>query len=230
MKRIPKRTVIIVTFLSALLLSFLVYKTFSITTIELHGAQTLIGLDQFSMKPLFLINSNKAMRDLLGKNPSFESINISLKYPNKLVITAIRSNVVGVLQVSNGFYELGSTGKVLAKLRVRQNNLPLILLQQLLPYESYSVGQIINNQQLIFSTYVLGKFAENTIPIETVEMQGFDVVLCKGAGRTYVFSASKDKQTQVSDSIAIYRQFFIEGKKYSSLDVRFDKPVVVLEK
>lgn len=230
MKRIPKRTLILIAFLSAILLSFLVYKTLSVTTIELHGAQTLIGLDQFTMKPLFLINSNDASQDLLSRNPSFERIEISRQYPNRLIITATKSKMVGALKVSSGFYEISSTGKVLSKVRTKEGKLPLILLQQLLPYESYSVGQIMSNREVVFSAYLLGQFTQNNIPIETVEMQGFDVVLCKGAGHTYVFSASKDKVAQFSDFAVIYRQFFVEGKKYSKIDVRFDKPVIVFEK
>lgn len=230
MKRLPKRTLILIAFLSAILLSFLVYKTLAVATIELHGAQTIIGLDQFSMKPLFLINSSIASQELLVKNPSFESIEIAPQYPNKLIITATKSTKVGALKVSNGFYEISSSGKVLAKVRAIEGKLPLILLQQLLPYESYSVGQIMSNREIIFSAYLLGQFAQNNIPIETVEMQGFDVVLCKGAGHTYVFSASKDKVAQFADFAVIFRQFFVEGKKYSTIDVRFDKPVVVFEK
>lgn len=230
MKRIPKRTIVLFAFLSAIFLSFLIFKTLSVSIIELNGTQTLIGLDQFSQKPLFLINISKATQDLLRKNPSFESISIASQYPNKLVITATKSKKVGILKVSNGFYEISSRGKVITKVRTKNDALPLILLQQLLPYESYAVGQVMSNKEIQFSAYLLGKFAENNIPIETVEMKGFDVVLCKGAGRTYVFSASKDKVAQFSDFAVIYRQFFIEGKKYSTIDVRFDKPVVVFEK
>lgn len=230
MKRIPKRTIVLIVFLGTILLSFLIYKTLSVSTIELKGAQTLIGLDQFSSKPLFLIKNTKAAHDLLAKNPSFESIEISGQYPNKLIITATRSKMVGALKVSGGFYQISSTGKVLAKVRNIEGKLPLITLQQLLPYESYAVGQIMSNREVVFSAYLLGKFAENNIPIDTVEMQGFDVVLCKGAGRTYVFSASKDKVAQFVDVAVIYRQFFIEGKKYSKIDVRFDKPIIVFEK
>lgn len=220
----------LIAFLGAILLSFLIYKTLSVNTVELNGAQTLIGLDQFNNKPLFLINSNIASQDLLAKNPMFESIEISPQYPNKLIITVTGSKKVGILKVSHGFYEISSTGKVLTKVRAKEGKLPVILLQQLLPYESYAVGQTMSNQEVTFSAYLLGKFAENNIPIDTVEMQGFDVVLCKGAGRTYVFSASKDKVTQFSDVAVIYRQFFVEGKKYNKIDVRFDKPVVVFQK
>lgn len=230
MKRIPKRTIILFAFLSGIILSFILYKIFLIQSIELYGASTLIGLDQFSRKPSFFINTEQASRALMNANPTFENIELNIVYPNTLKITATKSRAVAVLKVSNGYYEISHTGRILVKVRKKETKLPEIVLQQLLPYESYVVGQFINKQEVVFAAYILDKFAQNAIPIETVEMQGFDVVLCKGAGRTYIFSASKDKTVQFSDVAVIYRQFFIEGKKFNKIDVRFDNPIIVFEK
>ncbi len=229
MKKIPKGALFAITFILAVAACFGLSKLLFINTIHVSGG-SLIGLDEFSNTPLLLINESDLTKKLLLVNPTIEKILVDKQYPNTLSLRVERARAAGLLAVSKGYYVLSSGGKVISKERTITKKLPLITIGQKFPFESYTVGETMSNEGIVSSAYILGQFAQNNIPIDTVEIRGFDVVVCKGAGHTYVFSASKNKAEQFSDFLIVYRQFFVEGKRYSSIDVRFEKPVVVFEK
>lgn len=229
MKRLPLRLIILLIFLLTVLVCFIVSRIFSIATIQIVGAPTLIGLDSLKGKQLYLISLDDIEKEILKKNPNIQSFTLHKDYPNTLRLRVYQSKPVGALVVSDGYFLMSDSAKIVIKQREVPIKLPLITIGQKLPFNSYGVGDTLTSQELTASAYFLGKFAENGIPIETVEIRGFDVVVCKGAEHTYIFSASKNKTEQFSDFLTVYRQFFVEGKKFSSIDVRFEKPVVVFE-
>lgn len=226
MKKVSRTVMFIIILLLAVGACFAASKLLTVSTIHVHGG-SVIGLDELVGKPLFLLNESTISKDLLKKNPTIEKITFEKKYPNILSIRVQQSKPVGLLAVANGYYILSSSGKVIGKERTKMHKLPLITIGQKFPFQAYRVGETMSNQELLTSAYVLGKFTQNGVYIDTVEIRGFDVVVCKGAGHTYIFSASKDKAEQFSELMVVYRQFFVEGKKYQSIDVRFEKPVVV---
>ena len=64
----------------------------------------------------------------------------------------------------------------------------------------------------------------NSIDISSLDMLGFNL-----DGKKLLFTTEKPVETQAYILEKVVGQFKIEGKDFKSLDLRFDKPVIVLK-
>lgn len=66
--------------------------------------------------------------------------------------------------------------------------------------------------------------------VETIESKDETYIIKLANNVEVVFSAKKDLNEQISSLQFIHQRLTMEGSRFSRLDLRFDKPVIVLEK
>lgn len=72
--------------------------------------------------------------------------------------------------------------------------------------------------------------AKEKIEIESISHEGDSFVVTLTGGAKVVLSAKKDINVQISSLQFILQRLTMEGRRFSRLDLTFDKPVIVLEK
>jgi hypothetical protein len=71
---------------------------------------------------------------------------------------------------------------------------------------------------------------EKKIETKEVSFSGTDIKITLVDGQTVLFSSEKSIKTQVSSLQFILSRLTMEDRRFSQLDLRFDKPVIVFEK
>lgn len=73
---------------------------------------------------------------------------------------------------------------------------------------------------------------KKTLTKENIEIQSIEAVkegylITLDGGKTVLFSSKKDVQSQISSLQFIVSRLTMEGRQFSRLDLRFDKPIIV---
>jgi hypothetical protein len=207
---------------------FLVKKIYSVSEIEVKGGQikdtnVLLG------KLIFFIDTDKAEKELVLKNPDVKDVVIQKVYPSKISISVRKESPVAVLIAKDGFFYLSSKGKVLLKQTSMEDRKPLIHSFEKIYMTSYSAGDYINTLDIQYSLYFITKMKDLGIFIQSVDILGFDVLVLNEAERSYLVSIARDREIQYTQLKEIVNHFVIEGREYKSLDLRFEKPIIKLK-
>jgi hypothetical protein len=72
--------------------------------------------------------------------------------------------------------------------------------------------------------------SENHIEYASIKTSGSDLIVQLKNGTNVTFSSKKDIILQISSLQYILTRLTMEGKLFSRLDLRFEKPVIVLKK
>jgi hypothetical protein len=65
------------------------------------------------------------------------------------------------------------------------------------------------------------------IEVQSIEAVNEGYLITLDKGKTVLFSAKKDIQSQISSLQFILSRLTMEGRQFSRLDLRFDKPIIV---
>lgn len=71
---------------------------------------------------------------------------------------------------------------------------------------------------------------KNNIEVTTVDRKNETYIIRLESNAEVVLSAKKDLNEQISSLQFILQRLTMEGRRFSRLDLRFDKPAIVLEK
>lgn len=96
------------------------------------------------------------------------------------------------------------------------------------------IPSLSNSYQKIASTSITQNLetllAKRNIPFSSVSLSTDSSVLVTLASQEQiVFSSQKSLDSQISSLQAVLSRFTIEGKRFTVLDFRFDKPVIVFK-
>ncbi len=230
MKRLPKLTIVIFILVVALTfgLLFIFNSYFSVKHINVIGEGTLKGLAIFQNKNILFLSKEDTEKTLYIANPHIKRVRIEKKYPDELVIVTEKAEERAVLIVANGFYVLSTEGRVLEKRRDDKSGVPHINLYQKMPFQSFQVGDMLDNSDIVLSLFFIDKLSLLGIKTNTVDINGIDMILLKSGEEEYIFSSKKDKNEQYDDLKLILERFKIDNKTFKKIDVRFDKPIVTV--
>src|SRR3989344_1278177 len=228
MKKFTQKTLRLVfpIFVFIIMTSF--FYVFRIQTIEVRGTKNIVGLSQIDNTFIFLLNEKQLTKKLLSQNFNLESISLLKKYPNTILLTAVESKILASLLVDTGYYDLTKNARIVGKHHEIKKGKTIIKTGQLYPYSAYQVGDTISNPPLSTSLYLLFRLDEIDLPIDTIEVKGFDVLVFTKGDKKYLFLAEENRDEQYNKLLAVIRGLSLQGKKYTSIDVRFNKPVVKL--
>ena len=176
-----------------------------------------------------MINIPKLETKLLQDNPHIGVITIEKNLPSTLKLTALPVHTTAQLKVADGWYVLSPTARILAKKRSKTKNLAFISYFTKYPFETYKVGDYIDQDEIMYAVYFLDKLKsiKNTA-INQVAIDHLFVIVCRGKGHELWFTTKKTKEQQIGELRTILRQFSVTGQKFKKIDLRFSKPLVTL--
>lgn len=186
----------------------------------------LTGLDFLHKYNIFLLDEKKASVIISKRNPFLKTVNIVKQYPNKIVIFVKKDQPIAVLKSDQGVLLLSDTGKIIFKKKDYNDDLPLINFYQNIYYYQYQSGELIDLKEIQSVLSYLKVFLDLNLKVDTVDIAGVNMVAFNLKDKQVYFSLEKDSQTQQYQLETVIRQFKIEGKDFTKIDLRFDKPVI----
>lgn len=209
---------------------FIIQIFFSISLIEISGISDLKGLNTLKNKLIFLVSTKKTEQKLYFLNPNVKSIKIIKIYPNKIKINVEKDDVTAILEVFNGYFYLSSEGRIIEKRKDKNSAFPLMYYYQKLQFNEYDTGETLKDKDIKYSLFFAKAFSFDEIKIDTIDINGLDMLILKKGEKTYFFTTTKDKEIQYNELKTIIEKFRKGNVKYKSIDLRFNKPIVKLDK
>jgi len=234
-KFFPKiKKILIIVFLVLIFLGvfFLINRFFLVKEIEIVGNEkknSISGLINLKNHNLLYISEQKSANALQKENPWMESVMISKLYPNKLIIKIKPATPIALIKVDQGFFYLGIDGKIIQKAKKNEGSFPQINYYQQLSYFDYQIGNKITYKDILLSLFFINNLNNLGYSADTVDIAGFYMIRFNLKDRSILFSTEKDIKEQAYQLDQIIKRFKIEGVDFSSLDLRFDKPVIKIK-
>jgi len=187
----------------------------------------LRGLSSYYEKNILFVSSKNLVKNLLEENPHLRSIRVQKVFPNLLKLSIETQPIIASLEMNDGYGYLSNEGKIIKKGRQKNTSLPLIRYYQKLSYTAYNAGDEISYIDIVSSLYFLQKLKQLGLQTDTIDISGPDMLLFNLGAKKIYFSSVRSKETQNYELEQIVRQFKIGGIDFKTLDLRFDKPVIV---
>lgn len=208
-----------------------IYNFYSIAQIEVFTPQPLNGLRFIQKENLMLLDLKKVEKMLYERNPDIHKLTVEKIYPNTLRISSIeRLKPMAYLSAGEGYFLLTEDGKIIGKVRDKKTDFPILTYYQKFPFQSYQAGQTLSYKDITYSLFFLKKAQQMGLKINSIDIAGFHMLGLYTEDKTIFFTTEKDKNNQVFQFETIIRQFKIEGKDFTTLDLRFEKPIVTFAK
>jgi cell division protein FtsQ len=201
----------------------------NIQVVGLSSESLIRGLDLVKNQNIFFVDEKELEKRLLDENSIIKKIVIKKILPNKIIITIESHAPLAVLVVNNGYLYLGQNGRVLAKKKQNDTDLAIINYYQKFDYVSSHIGNWISNKDIIISLNLLKACVDLELKINSIDISSLDMLGFNLDGKKLLFTTEKPVETQAYILEKVVGQFKIEGKDFKSLDLRFDKPVIVLK-
>jgi cell division protein FtsQ len=215
-----------------LVIFFFINKFFLVKEIAVIGndrKNSLNGLINLKNKNLLYVTEEKIALDLKNKNPWIETVEINKSYPNKLIVKIKPATPIALIKVDQGFFYLNKDGKIIQKIKKNYTNLPQINYYQQLSYLDYQLGNKISYKDILLSLFFIKNLNNLGYSVDTVDIAGFYMIRFNLKDKSILFSTEKDPKEQDYQLEQIIKRFKIEGVDFSSLDLRFDKPVIKIK-
>lgn len=218
--------------LVGLLLYFLLGDFFKITQINCEKGdfscsdQEKILINDFQGENIFLVKTQNKI-ELIKKNfPKIGQVIVTKKIPHTLLIKIIlRNPIASFTQDEKNWYLVDDQGYLFDTLTFKPKDLPQV-------YFSASAAPIsqgeIKEPILLQSLSLIKSLKTNFVHLDKIMINNNDswsLLLTEGTIAT--ISARKDINLQVDSLQFILRQSKIEGDLPLTIDLRFDKPVVI---
>ena len=216
-----------------LLLYFIHYWRVRIVRIEgIPEGVNLSGLENIKNKPMLFLSEQSVKQAIKKSNPFIGRVQVSKKYPHTLVLIMVIDRPVAYFKSDAGFFVLNSEGKIISKLKGASSSgdgLPVIHFFEKLHFSSYQSGDLLNYHDINTALRILKKISELGIKINTIDIDGVDMIGLNLKGRSVIFSSEKDVEMQVYQLRQIVHQFRIQGTDYKKIDLWFNRPVIELD-
>jgi len=184
------------------------------------------GLSTINGKNILLVSEGSLEKELLTANPSLVAITVKKKYPSTIEVSTQAESPLVNFAADYGYFFLSRGGKVLGKSTIKNDTLPVMQYYQKLNYRSIQSGDSLDYKDIQIAIHFLGKAADLGLSVNTIDITGLNMIALHLKGQRVIFTTEKDTAPQDYQFETIIKQFRIEGKNFSVLDLRFDKPVL----
>jgi len=235
-KFFPFKTIVGGIFLTIFLVGFLFFgfNQFLIREIEVKFDSprfNLSGLYFLKGKNLLFLDEKKTATILLKNNPRLVSVKLEKKLPNRLIIIIKSENPSCLIRANKGFFLVNNKGKIIEKLTNLTNSnkdLPIINFYQVLYFDRFFLGQVIDYQEILMGLKIVEKVMEFGYEVNTIDILGKDMILLKTEGeeKNIYFNLEKKIETQLYQLEFLLKQLKIRGLPFKAIDLRFEKPVI----
>lgn len=235
MKLLKSKLIVLAILFCALSTAVLVFvfNEWRVKIIRIEGIPketVLYGLENVKNSPLLTLSSQIAEEQIRKSNPSITRIQVVKKYPQTLILSISIDEPLAYFESDSGYFALSQEGKVLSKLKKVPSsvNLPVIHYFEKLHFASYQPGDLLNYKDIDMALKILKKMTGMGIEINTIDIDGVDMIGFSLKGKTIVFSSDKDIYPQLYQLEQIVHQFRIQGTDFKKLDLRFNRPILEL--
>lgn len=186
----------------------------------------ILVLSEINGKNIFLLDIDDLKRKIRNDFPFFETIDISKKLPDKIIIKLISSlPQTALTKNQHSWYLVNEQGLLYKQIFQKPQNLPEIIIAK--PDYPLYIGLRLNDNKILTAISLANGLKQNMIPFKQVifdntaniSVKLFEPVVAS-------FSAEKSISWQLDSLQFILRQSKIEGKLPVGIDLRFSKPVV----
>ncbi len=195
---------------------------FTIRSVEVIGDNIDIAVNLKTLPNNLLFFPTRQIEDALKREyPLIASVHIRKKFPSTIVITVERRKPFVLVGTQNDLYSLDEQGVVIRQYP-DETDLPRVTI----PVRALMPGSRVLDPAV---QTAVGFIRESADFLTIREVRMYDTIaLVADAGRMRImFRANADVSVLVRTLQTMISGFRIKGKLPSSIDVRFDKPVVV---
>jgi len=189
-------------------------------------SRDLIGIVSLYRRSLLFLHTDEVVKDLSQKNPLYENISVTKKYPNTLQISGKKRTQIYQLHFSQGVILIDPKGIIIGRRSEASSLFPQIYYYQEIDVTRLSPGQLLPISEVIDAMVSIDRFRKLGIIVERVDIQSIGVLVLRVGQFDVFFSTQKNIGQQLQDFETVYLQFKLQGSNFSRLDFRFDKPVV----
>jgi len=225
-RRVNNPVLFSIFFFLFLALFFITKITFSVSVIEISGSKELKGLKTLQGQFIFFIFSKKFEKQLYDLNPQIKSVQLVKIYPNKIHIDVKKYNTLAIFEVEAGYFFLSEDGRILEKRKEQKENLPIIHYYQKFYFNEYNSGDKLEYKDILYCLFFVNKLHYLGVKIDSIDINGLDMLIFNSGDKKYIFTTSKEKQLQYGEFKTIIERFKIERTEYASIDLRFEKPII----
>lgn len=214
-------TILVVLFVSALL-SWTVNTVFTIRSIEVVGEGVRISVDPEKLpRNLLFFPVERVKNDILRDYPTIASMSMKKKYPGTLVINATLRVPRAIVSALNGRYAIDKEGVVLESFPEKAG-LPSIRIDA----PPVPLGKRVTDPRVTAALSFLRE-TEGSIMLTLITSGEGDTLLATDGVMNILFPQKSDIQAIVRTLQTMLVGFRIKGALPASIDLRFDKPVVI---
>ncbi|MDP1722637.1 MAG: FtsQ-type POTRA domain-containing protein [Candidatus Gottesmanbacteria bacterium] len=196
-------------------------RIFTITNIEVGGEGIQIEVDAANMpKNLLFFPVEQVTQQLLRDYTLVGSVIIQKKYPNTLRITAVPRKPFAIVGIDRETYLVDDQGIVLKQYPL-ETGLPFIRIAA----GGVEPGVKISDQAILASVNFIREI-QTIVSIREVTMNDTTSLRAQSATMSIVFAQHADIPALIRTLQTVIEGFRIKGTLPTTVDLRFDKPVV----
>lgn len=196
-------------------------RAFTITNIEVIGEGITIEVDAAKLpKNLLLFPVDKVSADLMRDNALVDHVVIIKKYPNTLQITAVARKPFVIAGIDGERYLLDEQGIVL-KQYPADTGFPLIRIA----LTGGQPGVKISDPSVLAAVNFLRE-TQTFLSVREIRMHDTVSLRAQSTSMSILFAQHADMQVLVRTLQTVIAGFRIKGTLPTTVDLRFDKPVV----
>lgn len=201
-----------------------------ITILGISPSHTVYGLEGLKNSRLLFLNTKETESAIFDANPSLSQVSVAKEYPQTIKIKATAAKPFMYIKIEEGYALLSEKGRIMSKSKGDKLafNLPILHHTQKFNYALVTAGDTIDRSDISRALFFVKKTQELGLKVNTVDIDGVDVIGLNLRNKAIIFSSEKDVESQVYQLGQILRQFRIQGQEFKKLDLRFNRPVLEL--
>jgi len=201
----------------------------TVKTVIVNNGQkqaTLQGRSIFNDSNILFLNEKESAQEIYNNNSYLKSVVVKKQFPSTIYITATFFQPVTVLEGSEGYFVLSNTGRILKKTKIRDKTLPIIHYYQKLSFTGYSAGDDIEFKDIQESLAFLQAAKDGGLAVNSIDINSPNMIGLNTNTQKVLFSIDKSEKDQLYQLSTVLREFKIQGKQFTKLDLRFDRVIV----
>ena len=201
---------------------------FQIKTVRIAGNSETVNTNALTrQKNLFLLSPAQLKKELIAASPWIEDIEIKKQFPSTLLLVLHERIPIAEYQDEVNRFFLDKTGRLLPVLPSKNFN----SVQVFCSIVEKNVGQTVTNKLLLHGLALVDAL-RSRIESQIIKLtcqEDIKTIQLSLPDTTVLVSADSEPEKTVSSLQLLLKQFRIEGNRPETIDLRFEKPVVIPE-
>ncbi|MCX7996756.1 MAG: hypothetical protein N2691_03270 [Patescibacteria group bacterium] len=183
------------------------------------------GIEAFYNSFSLIMNPAQIAREIEQQNPSIRKARVDLQLPDRLDLFLEFHTPAVAIRGFQGDIILADDGTIIEKKREEEKTLPRILHYQTPDFFSYQAGQKYDYTDILSTIYFIRKLGSLGIKVTRAEITDVTRIELYAGEQVFRFTMEKERELQAYQVERLIKELAISGQKYSTIDLRFEKPV-----